>query len=337
MPYQGQPGYPPPPRSGSPLKLVLLGLVAAIAVGFFAFSLANFLSGDEVAGPGPGESTAPTPGETTPPPEPPPVIPEPDMNPPDSPVPTTFGEAEQWLVNNALYTETVRTPTNCPVARFNAGTATAEQAQSYLNDLTHCLTMVWLEPMQRAGFQLPRPPAIVISQPGTSACGDLGMDTIAYCSGDQRIYYSSTGPAIFKNSTPDIVYEPFFLANVIGHEFGHHLQARTGILYSQTALRGETKSEELNLEMSRRKEIQADCFAGVFLHAVDQASQITDAERAALSDVTYAVGDDIINNAPGYVGDHGTGNARRAWFKLGNASPQVTTCNTWTAPADQVR
>ncbi len=321
--------------------MVLLGLVAAIAVGFFAFSLASFLTDEDVVvGPGPGESTAPAPGETTAPPEPtpePPVIPEPDMNPPAAPIPKTFGEAEQWLVNNALYAQTVQAPTDCAVPRFNAGTATPEQAQAHLNELTACLTAVWLQPMQRAGFELPRPPATVITQPITSACGDVGSGTIAYCGGDQRIYYASDGPAVFQNSTPDIVYEPFFLANIIGHEFGHHLQARTGILYSQNALRQDTKSKDLDLELSRRKEIQADCFAGIFLHAVDQASQITDAERAALSDVTYAVGDDIINNAPGYVGDHGTGNARRAWFKVGNASPQVAVCNTWTVPADQVR
>ncbi len=344
MPYQGPPvGYPsqPPQRGGNPLRLLLLGVVAVLAVGFFAFSLMNYLSTDEQAGPGPGPGPGPEPTSQGPTPEPTPEptpveIPDPDLNPPDTPVPTTWEEVDKWLVDNALYAETLQVPTNCPADRLDATTASKEQLQAHVTDLTACLTMVWLEPMERAGFQMPRPPAIVFDQPITTACGDAGSGDIFYCGGDQRIYYATDAPGIFPASVASAVRNPFFMASVIAHEYGHAVQARTGILISQQAIRSQSE-KETDLELSRRKEMQADCFAGAFLHAVAQATQLTDAEHAALSEVTYAVGDDIISESPGYVGDHGTGAARQSWFEAGNGSAQVSTCNTWTAPADQVR
>lgn len=333
-PLPGQPSYPPqPPRSGSPLKLVLLGLVAVIAVGFFFISLMGYLNDDEVVGPGPQPSPEVTQGEEPPPPV---EVPEPDMTPPKAPGPKTWEEADQWLVANAIYAETVQVPTACPVGRMDATTAGTAEMQEHLNELTRCLTMVWLEPMERAGFQMPRPPATVFDQPITTACGDTQSGDIFYCSADQRIYYASDAANTFPESVSIATHNPFFLASVIGHEYGHAVQARTGILASQTAVRGQA-DEETNLELSRRKEMQADCFAGVFLNAIAQATQITEAEHAALPDVTYAVGDDIINEYPGYVGDHGTGAARQKWFEIGNASAQVAVCNTWTASADVVR
>jgi predicted metalloprotease len=181
-----------------------------------------------------------------------------------------------------------------------------------------------------------RPPATVYSQPITTACGDADTHDVFYCGGDQRIYYATDLPEIFRSTSPEVVRNPFFLGNVIGHEYGHAVQARTGILISQVYLRQQAEKER-DLELSRRKEMQADCLAGTFLNAVAQASQMTGVERTALWEVSYAVGDDIINADPTYVGDHGSGAGRRDWFEIGLASDQVNVCNTWTAPAGQVR
>ena len=65
---------------------MLLGVVAALAVGFFAFSLTSFLTGPgEQAGPTP----LPTPSEVEPTPEPTPQLPSPAPTPePPSPQPT---------------------------------------------------------------------------------------------------------------------------------------------------------------------------------------------------------------------------------------------------------
>lgn len=329
-PYQGglSNPAPQPPRSGSPLRLMLLGLVAAIAVGFFFVSLMNYLNADdEVTGP-------PAIGQTSAPPT---GVPEPDFNPPDIPVPTTYGEAEQWLVDNAVYAESVQAPTNCTLGRLDATTAGVQALQDHLTNLTGCLMMVWQDPLARAGFEMPRPPITVYSQPITTACGESETHNAFYCAADQRIYYATDLPEVLALGDPDAVDNAFMVDNVIGHEFGHAIQGRTGMLVSYIAFRQQAETDEQANELGRRSEVQADCLSGMFLNAVAEASQLTDAERVGLADVSEAIGDDRLAGDPNHVGDHGTGEARRAWFETGINTTSIAACNTWTAPPEQVR
>ncbi|MCW5953509.1 MAG: neutral zinc metallopeptidase [Propionibacteriaceae bacterium] len=332
--YQGQPGgFPPPqPRGGSPVKLLLLGLVAVIAVGFFFVSLMNYLNAGEEAGPG----TVPTPdvGQTSAPPT---GVPGPDYDPPDIPVPTSWEEAEQWLVDNALYGQSAQVPTNCTLGRIDVESISPQELQEHLEVLTGCLMMVWQEPLERAGFAMPRPPVTVYSQPITTACGEAETLNAFYCSGDQRIYYATDLHTVFYRNNPEVVDNAFLVDNVLGHEFGHAIQGRTGILVSYVAFRNQAKTDADAEEFGRRSELQADCLSGVFLNAVAQASQLTDAERTGLADVSEAIGDDNLTGDPSYVSDHGTGQARRTWFETGLANSAVGVCNSWTAPSSQVR
>jgi predicted metalloprotease len=330
-PYQNQPS--PPQRSGgSPLKLLLLGLVAALAIGFFFLSLMNYLNSDEQSGPEPLPS--PEVGQTSAPPT---GVPEPDYDPPEPPAPVTWEEAEKWLVDNALYAQSVAVPTNCTLGRIDVATIAEPQLQEHLNLLTGCLMMVWQEPMERAGFQMPRPPISTYSQPITTACGEAELYNAFYCQGDQRIYYATNLHLVFERNNPEVIDNAFMVDYVIGHEFGHAIQGRTGILNAYIPFRSTAKTEDEGLELGRRSEQQADCLAGMFLNSVAQASQLTDAERTGLEDVAEAIGDDSLSGDPSYVSDHGTGKARRAWFGLGLQNAGAAVCNTWTAPSDQVR
>ena len=324
---------PQPPRSGgSPLRLLLLRLVAVVAVGFFFVSLMNYLNGDEQAGPGPGQS--PVPGQTSAAPT---GVPEPDYDPPAIPVPTSWEEAESWLVDNALYGQSVQVPTNCTLGRIAVETISPEDLQEHLELLTACLMMVWQEPIERAGFQMPRPPVSVYSQPITTACGETETLNAFYCSGDQRIYYATDLHLVFQRNNPEVIDNAFLVDNVLGHEFGHAIQARTGMLISYVAFRNDAKTDADAQGFGRRSELQADCLSGIFLNAIADASVMTDAERVGLADVSEAIGDDNLSGDPGYVGDHGTGKARRAWFETGMANASVGVCNSWTAPPTQVR
>ena len=331
-PYQGQPGYPPsqPPRSGSPLKLVLLGLVAAIAVGFFAFSLVNFLSADETTGP----EVLPTPeiGQTSAPPT---GVPDPEFNPPELPAPKDPDEAARWLTDNALYAQSVQAPTNCTLGRVFSQSVTPQELQEHLNLLSGCLMMVWQKPLEQAGFVMPRPPVTVYSTPITTACGEMQTHNAFYCTLDQRIYYATDIYEIFHRN-PQVVGNAFLPDNVMAHEFGHAIQGRTGIWISYAWLRSLAQ-EAAGLDLARRSETQADCLAGMFLNAVAQASQMTDAERAGILDIAFAGGDDQLSGNPDVVGDHGLGRSRRHWFETGMSNVQAAACNNWIAPADQVR
>ncbi len=326
--------------------------MAAIAIGFFAFSLTNYLSGPgQVAGPTP----LPTAGETTTPSEPPspepvptpevgetsapPVgVPEPELNPPPLPIPQNWEELDSWLTNNAIYAESTLVPTNCTLTKIDVTTASVETMQEHLNTLTGCLMMVWQEPMQRAGFVMPRPPITVYTTGITTACGDITGINASYCPADQRMYYSAIVHTIFERYSPQVIDNAFLPDLIMGHEFGHAIQGRSGILAAQliaSQQRAETESEKL--ELSRRSEVQADCFAGIFLNSVAQASRMTDADRAEIADISEAIGDDTLSGMPGVEGNHGWGVNRRHWTETGLATNQGGACNTFSAPADEVR
>ncbi len=318
---------PPPPRRQSPLRLLLMGAVAVVAVGFFFISLMSYLnSGNEVVAP------LPQPGQTSAPPT---GVPAPDFDPPALPIPRTYDEAEQWLVDNALYSQSVEVPTNCTLGRMSPVGADPQELEAHLNNLTGCLMMVWQGPMERAGFIMPRPPVTVYSAPITTACGSLDTGNAVYCSGDQRVYYATDLHEVFQR-TPEVADIAFMPDIVIGHEFGHAQQARSGILISSAAFEQQLDESEA-LWFSRRSEQQADCLSGMFMNAVGQASQITDSERQAMRQVAHAIGDDVLTGDPDYEGDHGSGANRERWFVAGQDSNQVGVCNTWVAPKDQVR
>lgn len=304
--------------------------MAVIAVGFFAFSLANLLTAQpEVASPGPTPSI----GETI---SPPVGVPEPEPNPPEIPWPTSYEEAFNWLEKNALYAQSVPVPTACTLSRVSILDATDSELQEHLDLLTACLMMVWRDPMKQAGFALHRPPIILYSETITTACGPLKTRNAYYCGGDQRLYFARDVHEIFGPKGIEIAQSPFFIDNIMGHEFGHFLQGRTGIWGAYSGLRGGSQDKAVGLELSRRVEVQADCFAGAFLNAVAQASGITDADRQGTTSVTQHVGDDFLAGlAPG-TGDHGVGTTRVHWFSQGLNSPQLGVCNTWTVPKDMV-
>lgn len=350
QPYQG--GYPPPqsPRGGNSLKLVLVGIAAAVAVGFFAFSLTSYLNGpSEVVGPNPNPGTT-RPGEPTPEPTPqigdtpaPPVgVPEPEFEPPELPFPKTWQEVDDWLVNNAVYTASVEVPTNCTLGRIDVQNTTVEALQEHLNNLTGCLMMVWQEPIAKAGFVMPRPPITVYTTetPITTACGVIDDLNAAYCPADQRMYYHAQIHTIFERNNPEVVDNAFLPDLIMGHEFGHAIQGRTGIIGARVMAQvraDDNNDKALRLELSRRNELQADCFAGAFLNAVAQASRMTDEERAGILAMSNAIGDDSLSGRPGVVADHGWGVNREYWTATGMSTNQQNVCNTYVAPSEQVQ
>jgi predicted metalloprotease len=306
---------------------VLLGLVAVIAVGFFAISLQHYLTADVSVAQQPLPETVEPPAEQ---------IPEPDFNPPDIPIPDTYEEARQWLDDNAVYAESVTVPTDCALTEVDATTAGVRELEDHLNNLTGCLWMVWHKPLEAAGFVMPRPPVTVYDQPITTACGDQDSINAVYCAGDQRVYYAQALHRVFP---PEIGRIPFMPDMVIGHEFGHAIQARTGILISELAFEQqatEDKDTEQAEVLSRRAEQQADCLAGQFLQSVAQASGMTSDNLAGLQTVSANLGDDVLTGKPGYVGDHGSSEARQRWFTTGLTQTSIAQCNTWTVPDDQV-
>jgi len=257
------------------------------------------------------------------------VVPDPDLYPPDLPVPDTYEEAQVWMQSNIFYNGQVASPVRCELDGVDPSKASKAQMQTYLNEVVACLMRVWAPELQLDGFNASRPSVIVYSGSGQSPCGKLTRQNAFYCAGDQQIYWAMDLPTAF----PGNMHDPFLPVQVLAHEFGHAIQAQTGILIASHAWQQEYTDEGDDpsaLELSRRTEMQADCFAGQFIASVQQSASISSDEHEVMLQLMLQLGDDAITGISGYSDDHGLGTNRQYWFSTGYGSTELSTCNTFS-------
>ena len=124
---------------------------------------------------------------------------------------------------------------------------------------------------------------------------------------------------------------PLAEAYVLAHEYGHHIQNLTGDLRSANRDTGPQGGQV-------RLELQADCYAGLWVgHAIDTGfvEDITRQDVADALDAAAAVGDDRIQErASGRVTPeswtHGSSEQRKAWFVRGIESAGARSCDTFS-------
>ncbi|MFX4273744.1 neutral zinc metallopeptidase [Propionibacteriaceae bacterium Y1685] len=300
----------PPKKKRSPLTYVLVGLITVTVIAIGALAV--------VAATG-GVNTGYVNEDYTPPP--------PDANPPELPFPQTLDEANQWLTDNAIYGQSMPQPVKCELQPLpaDADKATAEE---HMNTFVGCLVGAWVTPVEGAGFLMPRP-SVTVYEPGqtvTSACGELPSQNAVYCGADQRIYYATD----LNGLTPALSAHKFGSDLVVAHEFGHAVQARTGILGARAGILGNTNPSEAEANLyTRRSEAQADCFATMAMRAAAQALGMTNAEQDSALTVFESIG-----SKPG--SSHPTPPTRERWAREGFGTEQIGDCNSWTVPEDEV-
>lgn len=341
--------YPAPRASRRVKKRSLLGTFVIALFFFMTIPIAiGFVLGVLEAGLETGTPTYPVPSPSLPTPNTDPSpnspgsggyyhddyqIPSITANPPELPSPETYGDATVLLEDNAFYLQDLSVPVRCDLPAINLTTASKSELERHFNELTECLVRVYGPPIERAGFVMVRPRVNVYSNPVQSPCGQMPDANAAYCMADQQIYYSTQLPRILPSSLSNA---DFVVESVMAHEFAHSLQGRTGILISEMAWQSRLTESDA-LELSRRTEVQADCWAGMFNQSVTQSIAFTNDDNENVRTLFYNIGDDVLTGDANYVGNHGRGNSRVNWYDLGYTSRSIGVCNSFIAPADTVR
>ncbi|SDS41511.1 neutral zinc metallopeptidase [Microlunatus soli] len=309
------PNRRPPGRS--PLRRVLVALIAVVAVALAGLIVVNLTS---------NSSNVAYQNDDY-------QVPEPDKNPPPLPVPETEDQAQAFLTENKLYDETMPVPIRCELKPITESSSDAE-LESHLNNLMACLVRAWEPPVTDAGYQIVRPSVTIYGDEVQTKCGKAGGGNAFYCPADQQVYYSRTLP----DTIADLKGSPWGPDLVLAHEFGHAIQARTGIIISANALEQQAgpKTPE-GLELSRRVEVQADCFSGLFLRSSSKSLGIKQSDVPAMEVIFVAIGDDTLTGKSDVEGNHGHGESRLHWAREGIGNSDVDVCNTFTAPSSQVR
>jgi uncharacterized protein len=153
----------------------------------------------------------------------------------------------------------------------------------------------------------------------------------AYCSGNQTIFVGTAAAnRLMARFGPEGEAGITFL---IGHEMGHHIQninGRFGLLNSVLALEPANR-----VDLMRRFELEADCYAGVWIHSSDAWAN-SSRFRAELTEVLNNIGDDNVlghhrDASASFAGVHGTSAQRRRWFTRGAKSGDWHVCDAFSA------
>jgi predicted metalloprotease len=202
--------------------------------------------------------------------------------------------------------------------------------EAFFTAATRCLNQAWSPLLEY--YHLPFVPPTLHFPTGTdfqTDCGNItvGVATAAYYC-DNNLYVPYHGLQIDQYGNDPGVY----LA-LIAHEYGHHVQEVAGIMdavWQQIYQHGPVSP--IGLDLSRRKELQAQCFSGMFLGAVvDRGGSITrDMYVKAWRDQ-----DTRGDNTSGSH-DHGTNTHYAAWWRIGAEYNRIAKCDTFAAGISEV-
>jgi predicted metalloprotease len=190
----------------------------------------------------------------------------------------------------------------------------------------------WAESFAEAG-QTYEPTKLVLFERGTeSGCGFASSETGPfYCPRDHLVYLDLG----FFRELRDRFGAPgdFAQAYVIAHEFGHHIQAITGI--SDDVRNAQRANPDVANGLSVRLELQADCLAGVWGHSAYEQDILENGDLEEGLRAAAAIGDDRIQKeATGRIEPdtwtHGSSEQRVAWFSKGFERGDPGACDTFS-------
>lgn len=211
---------------------------------------------------------------------------------------------------------------NCALPELDAG---REALRAFYLAEIGCLERAWRPVIEQTGGEF-TDVGLRLSDDAITECGLLPPSTkvtALYCGVGQVIYLPMT--RVLDGLELD---RSAHLAT-LAHEYAHHVQRMSGIMDRVNA---ELETFEAgtpgDLELGRRFELQANCFAGLFLaSAAGQGSISAGDAKAAVEDFHNWADSDT----------HGTRENQADWARKGFEEGITSACDTRSVPAADVR
>ncbi|MEV5322636.1 neutral zinc metallopeptidase [Nonomuraea sp. NPDC052634] len=208
---------------------------------------------------------------------------------------------------------------NCRPGSLPRGSTAAYKR--FLTRVTNCLNKAWAAQFRKVRMPFSKPRLRIVTRKVNTPCGrwTTGAEAV-YCSADRTMYMWISKQQLRQPF-------PLGITRLIAHEYGHHVQqiSRIWSYYWPAAARA-SKSQKLAL--SRRSELQAECFSAVFM------STLRGQPNFGSREWNYTVDWFRKNGAKGWPqNDHGRGPTQAAWMTRGYNSGSPAACNTWKASA----
>jgi hypothetical protein len=227
------------------------------------------------------------------------------------------------------------TPDDAQDAAVNDGEACQTEAEQIVCGANNDVQDYWEREYPQAFNGPYDDTALAFFSGGTNTgCGAASSESGPfYCPADALVYIDLD----FMDQLQSQFGAPGDLATqyIVAHEFGHHVQNLTG----QNAVVQQSSGETQRL-MGIALELQADCYAGTWVH--DAMQRRTDAGEPLIDDgeisealnAAAAVGDDRIQEqTQGRVDSdtftHGTSEQREGWFRRGYETGDPLRCDTF--------
>ncbi|GGO70758.1 neutral zinc metallopeptidase [Nonomuraea cavernae] len=223
---------------------------------------------------------------------------------------------------NPLYKTGRLASSNCSPGSLPRGSTAAYKR--FLTRVTNCLNRSWATQFRKAGLPFSKPRLRIITKKVRTPCGpwSAGADGV-YCSADRTMYMLITKTQLRR---------PYALGitRLMAHEYGHHVQQVSGIWNYYWSARNST-GRSGQLQLSRRSELQAECFSAAFMSTIRNTLPVDPAEW------DHTVEWFRQNGAKAWAqNDHGKGPTQAFWMNRGFNSGSPGSCNTWRVSARYV-
>ncbi|WP_239137266.1 neutral zinc metallopeptidase [Sphaerisporangium rufum] len=354
----GGPPYPPPghlapgwtpPRRKSTAGAVIGAVVGVIAATFVVMVVGAALL-DKAGG---TDTTSPVAVPTYAPPTYDPYTPRPDPSTTTlptgeaSPAASTAAEPDgtsssettrsRPTLNTSLKGNTVYRVGTLPQLACRGGSVNVysdAQLKALILRTGKCMSRTWAPALRRVGIDFSPPGYAITARGGRGACGDFpqrGSIVPYYCPRNYTIYAATSALSRGRGNSPgyaSLVSWHGAFTGMMAHEYGHHVQQLSGLANSWWSRTLDSRTSSGRLALSRRYELQANCFSGMWMRSVAGSYPIPAARRQSLYYFFGNVGD-----WPGRPRDHGSPANSGRWFRQGYERNKAYQCNTWLAPS----